>query len=184
MSKKSNRTVNVSKLSKSCQALNPGLQQALDGGARLTVRLEEAVQADPGSPVAKTTPKVKAGPQMTQTEREFKAMLEQEFPEATVLFERYTFLLSTDCRYSPDFAVVWEAEEKYDPDTISFTKWVRIQFYEVKAQHLFKGATKSMTAATLVKPKLAAELFPWHRWFRATKAKDGSWSREEYRAAQ
>lgn len=194
MSKKSNRIIDPARLSKSCLARNPGLLDAIKNGASIQVVTQERSKNAPGgfSSLVSTIsgpntpekpPKVKAGPQMTQTEREFKAMLERENPGCRVLFSRYSFLLSTDCRYVPDFAVVHPVEwlQRESGASVPFCS---LELHEVKGAHLFRGATKSMTTATLVKPKLAAELFPWHRWFRATKSKDGTWSREEYRAAQ
>lgn len=120
-------------------------------------------------PGAAPDPKVKQQRGKTRTELEFEAMLRRENPGADILFERYTFKLANDCRYTPDFAVVWVCG--------------RIDFYEVKGAFLFKGATASATRASLTKPKLAAQLFPWHHWFRAQKAKDGTWSLEEFTAA-
>lgn len=114
-------------------------------------------------PVKEKKPRTK-----TRTEAEFEAILRRENPSATILFERYTLKLGNDVRYTPDLAII------HADGTIFF--------FEVKGAYLFRGATKSATASSLTKPKLAAEMFPWHRFYRATKAKDGQWTRERYRA--
>lgn len=122
----------------------------------------------PDKPVLfQVTVKEKKPRSKTRTEAEFEAILRRENPGATILFERYTLKLGNDLRYVPDFAVI-------DATGISF--------WEVKGAYLFRGATKSATHTSLTKPKLAAELFPWHRFYRATKGKDGQWTRELYRA--
>jgi hypothetical protein len=136
-----------------------------------------AAAGGPQRPVSASLPvKVaessKRAVKMTRTEAQYEAMLRRENPDAQIQFERYTLKLANDCRYTPDFAVIRKAQHA--------DVWM-IEFHEVKGAFLFGGATKSATASSLTKPKLAAELFPWHRFFRATKDKEGNWTREEFK---
>lgn len=123
--------------------------------------------------------KTKKPREMTKTEREFEAILKREFPQAKVSWEWYTLRLGAHCTYRPDFCVTHECS-CVRADNGHAQQYFSIHFYEVKGAYLFKGARKSATTASLTKPKAAATLYPQHRFFVAQKAKDGTWSREEY----
>lgn len=146
-----------SRASASFLALNPDL------GAPAPARCATA-----SAPEAKTGPEIpekrKSEPKKTGTEIEFEAMLRRQYPESNIRFEAYTLKLADGLRYTPDFAVE-------HPDG-------SIDFYEVKGAFLFRGATQSMTRATLTKPRTAAMLFP-QRFHIAIKDRSGEWSIEK-----
>jgi hypothetical protein len=100
-------------------------------------------------------PKIPRSQKMTRGESEYELILRARFPDAKVLFQAYTLRLADDCRYTPDFAVVHHFPYQVD-------------FYEVKGRNTPVSPSKS-----LVKPRVAAEHFPQHRFFVAQKLEHG-----------
>ena len=87
----------------------------------------------------------------TQAEAEYELILKAEYHDAQILFQAYTLKLAPDTRYTPDFAVVFENG--------------RVDFHEVKGAFVF--------AKALNKPKVAAAMFPQHKFFLAQKSQAG-----------
>lgn len=100
----------------------------------------------------RTEPLVRIPRGKTRTEAEFELILKSEHPSAVILFEAYTLKLAPDTRYTPDYAVVEDN---------------RVSFYEVKGRYVYEKA--------LNKPKIAAAMFPQHKFFLAMKS-DNGWS--------
>jgi hypothetical protein len=98
---------------------------------------------------------------MNRLERAFAIHLDGMKSDALVAqwwFERMTFKLADDCRYTPDFvATVADGS---------------IHAYEVKGPHVRDDAR--------VKYKTAAEMFPFIRWHWCTQL-DGQWTIKAYR---
>lgn len=140
----------------SVRDLNP----ELFGGALPAGRAASGPEAEKGPSEPKQAPE----PKKTGAEKEFEMILRREYPDCEIKFEAYTLVLAPGLRYTPDFAVE-------HPDG-------KLSFFEVKGAFLFKGATKSMTRATLTKPRTAAMLFP-HRFHIAIRSRSGEWSREK-----
>lgn len=149
----------------------------LKGASPASRSLCETFLAESKGSTAETPPKARTPKNKTRTEKEFEAMLKRENPGCPVLFERYTFKLADDCRYTPDFCVVHC--QPYDIKSPEHP-WTWLDFWEVKGAHLYKGASASATRTSLTKPKLAAELFPWHAFSVAQKDKLGEWTRKRY----
>lgn len=105
----------------------------------------------------------KRGRKKTQAESEYELILRLAHPDSKVLYEAYTLKLAPDTRYTPDLAVV----EPYIQVITGNTGPSRIDFYEVKGRYIF--------AKALNKPKIAAAMFPHHRFFLASKTANG-WS--------
>ncbi len=82
---------------------------------------------------------------MNKTESAFARRLDTQLAAKEILawkFEAVTLRLADGCRYTPDFMVVWLDGS--------------LTFCEVKGGYIHDDS--------LVKWKLAVELFPWFRW--------------------
>lgn len=105
---------------------------------------------------------VKVRRKKTQAESEYELILRLAHPDSKVLYEAYTLKLAPDTRYTPDLAVVTAVREEWDG-----VRSMQIDFYEVKGRYIF--------AKALNKPKIAAAMFPHHRFFLASRTTNG-WS--------
>lgn len=90
----------------------------------------------------------------TRAESEYELILRLAHPDSKVLYGAYTLKLAPDTRYTPDLAVV-------HPDW----EHAPLDFYEIKGRYIF--------AKALNKPKIAAAMFPHHRFFLASKTVNG-----------
>lgn len=156
---------------------------SMDQAKKLALRLAESGNTDlleqlgmlPKGPIpcvsrpavpleAQKAPDIAKTRKMTRTEAEFELILKQRFPEAEIEWEKFTFKLANDCRYTPDFSVLLNGI---------------YEFWEVKGKFLFKGATKSATHTSLTKPKVAAEKFNFR--FHFAQKIDGEWHIKDLR---
>lgn len=104
------------------------------------------------------TSKPRRATEMNATERELLAMLKEKFPGArAILWEAYTLKLAHRTTYSPDFAVIHGSG--------GLGRHGEIEFWECKGSYIFDKA--------LTKPKIAAEMFPQHKFTLAQKTKMG-----------
>lgn len=116
-------------------------------------RLAPSLRAGDQKPVAgRAAPKKR--PSKTKAEAEYELILKAEHPEARILFQAYTLKLAFDCRYTPDFSVV-------HPDG-------RVDMHESKGNYIYEKA--------LNKPRIAARMFPQHKFFLAQKSKEHGWT--------
>ena len=77
-----------------------------------------------------------------------------------ILDESLTLELANGCTYRPDVVVV----ERHD---LYGTELVQLTAYEVKGKHAWDDA--------IVKLKVAARIYPWIRWYLATRPELGRW---------
>lgn len=86
-----------------------------------------------------------------RTEREFEAQLRAKFPAATIRWEGYRLKLAHLATYEPDYSV------QHEDGTV--------EFFEVKGAYVFPKA--------LAKLRIAAVMFPQHKFTLAQKKKTG-----------
>lgn len=165
--KGSHRTIDASKLTPTILKLNPGIQEELNRPIAAPVEPATAFLPEKWPVVAEKPIRDK---KRSQAEWEYEAMLKREYPEAEILYERYTFTLANKLKYTPDYAVVWRWKDNGQD-------YSEVELHEVKGKYLFRGATASATRSSLTKPRTAAQMFPWHKFYIAQKI-DGSWTRE------
>jgi hypothetical protein len=120
---------------------------------------QACVSAPKGGNTPEKPPTGKKPREMNKTEREFYLILRMRFPQSNINYEPIMFRLAHGCNYRPDFHVEHPCGAQ--------------EFYETKAEFLFKGAHKSSTTATLTKPKVAAELYRFR--FHIAQKIDGQW---------
>lgn len=135
------------KANRSLSEVNPYLSAGSTAPRLASQSPQESSEGRSGHIVPIKLPKKRG---MNKTEAQFEAILRHQHPFCEVLYERYTFKLADDLRYTPDFAVVYLDE--------------KIDFYEVKGRHIFSRA--------LHKPKMAADMF-LHRFYLAQKTDSG-----------
>lgn len=102
------------------------------------------------------TKKPRRATEMNRTEAEYGLMLKAQFPGAVIHWEAYVLRLANRCTYCPDFSVFHEG---------------KLSFWEVKGSFVFPKA--------LVKPRIAAVMFPHHKFTLAQKTKQG-WKITEF----
>lgn len=111
--------------------------------------------ARPGVEMGKIQPKQAAKPmrakEPNKIEREYELMLKAQFPAAVIRWEAYTLRMANRATYTADYSVL-------HPNGI-------LEFHEVKGAFVF--------AKGLVKPRIAAAMFPLHKFTLAQKKKDG-----------
>jgi hypothetical protein len=131
--------------------------QLFPRASRSTVRLNSDPAASPCLPDKKNAVHrpSRASKAINQTEREYELILKREYGQKSVYYERYTLRLAPDLRYTPDLVVIGRR--------------FALDFYEIKnRRHIFDRS--------LHKPKLAAQLYPWHRFFIAIRELSGQWT--------
>ena len=94
--------------------------------------------------------------EMTKTEARFYLILELELKEGKIIridYERHTFRLAHNLRYTPDFGVLYAPSHG---DCVAF--------YEVKGS-AFHASAKSNQINSVNKCKMAASLYPEYFWY-------------------
>lgn len=98
---------------------------------------------------------------MTLTERRYAERLDADPQVIQWWFERDTFTLARNCRYTVDFTVRYRDGRRW-----------RIEYHEVKGEHVWDDS--------IVKFKVAAERFrPWR--FAWCQWKNGAWKISYYK---